>query len=279
MVYSYLVLPRGQDAPSTPSHLHRRSRHAKLSDVISSPRASRGGNYNASSSKVEEVPVDNEWDAAHDAATSSSLKTTCLTTATPTPAATATGAKAAANLAGTSPSTKDKDAYINAPLDTVPVDSSPQPGILSPRSQTPPTPDGKDPSPSSSSPAGTGFWRSWKGIAIMVAASSLILGLSLGLGLGLGLPNNHNRDTDTDTGNGGVIDNKRANIVFIMSDDQDKQLNSMDYQSAIQRELVAKGTQFVNHYTNTALCCPSRSTILRGQTVHNTNLTNVQLPG
>ncbi|ORY61669.1 alkaline-phosphatase-like protein, partial [Pseudomassariella vexata] len=69
------------------------------------------------------------------------------------------------------------------------------------------------------------------------------------------------------------------NIVFIMTDDQDRRLGSTDYQSVLQRELVAKGTEFTNHYTNQALCCPSRSTLLRGQTVHNTNLTNVVQPG
>lgn len=76
-----------------------------------------------------------------------------------------------------------------------------------------------------------------------------------------------------------VLAQSKPNIVFIMTDDQDRLLNSVDYQSTVQSELIAKGTEFVNHYTNTALCCPSRSTILRGQTVHNTNLTNVVIPG
>lgn len=76
-----------------------------------------------------------------------------------------------------------------------------------------------------------------------------------------------------------VLAQKKPNIVVIMADDQDRLLNSLDYQSVVQRELIAKGTEFVNHYTNTALCCPSRSTLLRGQTVHNTNLTNVMVPG
>lgn len=90
----------------------------------------------------------------------------------------------------------------------------------------------------------------------------------------------------------------RPNIVFIMTDDQDKRLNSLAHMPVLQRELVAKGTEFTNHYTNQALCCPSRSTILRGQTVRmysswlhdweqetdiglldNTNLTNVSKPG
>lgn len=59
----------------------------------------------------------------------------------------------------------------------------------------------------------------------------------------------------------------RPNIVFIMTDDQDRRLNSLDYMPVLQQKLVAQGTEFTNHYTNQALCCPSRSTLLRGQTV------------
>jgi hypothetical protein len=59
----------------------------------------------------------------------------------------------------------------------------------------------------------------------------------------------------------------KPNIVFIMTDDQDRRLNSLAYMPALQSQLVAKGTEFTNHYTNQALCCPSRSTLLRGQTV------------
>lgn len=69
------------------------------------------------------------------------------------------------------------------------------------------------------------------------------------------------------------------NIVFIMTDDQDKRLGSLDYMPVVQRELVAKGVEFSNHYTTQALCCPSRSSLLRGQQVHNTNITNVVKPG
>lgn len=69
------------------------------------------------------------------------------------------------------------------------------------------------------------------------------------------------------------------NIVFIMTDDQDRLLNSTDYMPALQRELFSKGTEFTKHYTTMALCCPSRSALLRGQQVHNTNITNVVMPG
>lgn len=68
-------------------------------------------------------------------------------------------------------------------------------------------------------------------------------------------------------GNGNVAPANKPNIVFIMTDDQDRRLDSLAHMPILQRELVAKGTEFTNHYTNQALCCPSRSTLLRGQTV------------
>lgn len=39
------------------------------------------------------------------------------------------------------------------------------------------------------------------------------------------------------------------------------------------------GFTFNNHYTTIALCCPARAAMLRGQHAHNTNNTNVELPG
>ncbi|CAN8101635.1 unnamed protein product [Discula destructiva] len=64
-----------------------------------------------------------------------------------------------------------------------------------------------------------------------------------------------------------------------MTDDQDKRLGSTDYMTVLQRELMAKGTEFSNHYTTQALCCPARSSLFRGQQIHNTNITNVIKPG
>lgn len=71
----------------------------------------------------------------------------------------------------------------------------------------------------------------------------------------------------------------KPNIVFLLSDDQDIRLGSMQYMDTLQRELVAKGTSFFNHHTTVAQCCPSRTTLLRGQAAHNTNITNVHAPG
>ncbi|OTA97132.1 hypothetical protein M434DRAFT_19302 [Hypoxylon sp. CO27-5] len=68
-------------------------------------------------------------------------------------------------------------------------------------------------------------------------------------------------------------------MVVIMTDDQDRRLGSTDYQYILRREMISKGTEFVNHYATTANCCPSRTSLLRGQMVHNTNVTHVNAPG
>ncbi|KAI0193498.1 arylsulfatase [Astrocystis sublimbata] len=72
---------------------------------------------------------------------------------------------------------------------------------------------------------------------------------------------------------------KRPNIVILMSDDQDYRLGSTTYQNVLQRDVNAKGVEFVNHYATTANCCPSRVSFMRGQFVHNTNVTHVNAPG
>lgn len=105
--------------------------------------------------------------------------------------------------------------------------------------------------------------KAWILIIIMFASVILAVGLLAGL---------LTRGGHAQTASG-------PNIVFIMTDDQDKRLGSLDYMPVVQRELVGKGVEFSNHYTTQALCCPSRSSLLRGQQVHNTNITNVVKPG
>ncbi|KAK2016684.1 arylsulfatase [Colletotrichum eremochloae] len=68
-------------------------------------------------------------------------------------------------------------------------------------------------------------------------------------------------------------------IILIMSDDQDRRLGSTDYQQVLHRDIISQGVQFINHFTTTAQCCPSRASLLRGQAAHNTNVTNVHAPG
>lgn len=76
-----------------------------------------------------------------------------------------------------------------------------------------------------------------------------------------------------------VIATTRPNIVLLLSDDQDRRLGSTDFQGVLQRQLVAKGTEFINHHVTVAQCCPSRTSLFRGQAAHNTNVTHVRAPG
>lgn len=71
----------------------------------------------------------------------------------------------------------------------------------------------------------------------------------------------------------------KPNIVFLLSDDQDRKLGSMDFMETLQNEMIAKGLEASNHFTTSAQCCPSRVTLLRGQAAHNTNVTHVFSPG
>lgn len=71
----------------------------------------------------------------------------------------------------------------------------------------------------------------------------------------------------------------RPNIVLVMTDDQDRRLGSMQYQAVVQDEIIAKGTEFTNHFGTVAQCCPARASIFRGQAAHNTNITHVGAPG
>lgn len=80
--------------------------------------------------------------------------------------------------------------------------------------------------------------------------------------------------------NGAATPNgKKPNILFLMTDDQDIRLGSMEYMPNLQKELIGKGANFLEHHTTSAQCCPSRVTLLRGQAAHNTNVTSVFAPG
>lgn len=72
---------------------------------------------------------------------------------------------------------------------------------------------------------------------------------------------------------------RKPNIIYLMSDDQDIRLGSMAYMDTLQKEMIAKGANFLSHHVTTAQCCPSRVGLLRGQATHNTNVTNVFAPG
>ena len=62
---------------------------------------------------------------------------------------------------------------------------------------------------------------------------------------------------------------KHPNVVFILTDDLDltSYLDPSRFPT-VNSLLVDKGTTFSNFFVTDSLCCPSRSSILRGQYVH-----------
>lgn len=46
--------------------------------------------------------------------------------------------------------------------------------------------------------------------------------------------------------------------VFILTDDQDVKLNSLDVQPKVKSLLINEGTFFKNAFVTTPVCCPSR---------------------
>ncbi|HEY3248219.1 MAG TPA: sulfatase [bacterium] len=69
---------------------------------------------------------------------------------------------------------------------------------------------------------------------------------------------------------GGAAPVEKPNIVFILTDDQT--LADIGSMPKVQALLAARGVSFSNYFVSYALCCPSRSSILRGQYAHNTGV-------
>ncbi|KAL2807944.1 alkaline-phosphatase-like protein [Aspergillus granulosus] len=70
----------------------------------------------------------------------------------------------------------------------------------------------------------------------------------------------------------------QPNFIFVITDDQDLKLDSIDYMPLTLKHLKQKGTFFRNHFVTTALCCPSRVSLWTGRQAHNTNVTDVSPP-
>lgn len=68
---------------------------------------------------------------------------------------------------------------------------------------------------------------------------------------------------------------RRPNLVFIMSDDQDLHMDSLSYMPLLKKHMVDQGLSFTRHYCTVALCCPSRASLLTGKAAHNTNVTDI----
>ncbi|KAL0930670.1 Arylsulfatase 3 [Colletotrichum truncatum] len=71
---------------------------------------------------------------------------------------------------------------------------------------------------------------------------------------------------------------RKPNIVFILTDDQDLHMNSLDYVPLIKKHLIDQGTLYKRHFCTTAVCCPSRVTLWTGKAAHNTNVTDIFPP-
>ena len=68
------------------------------------------------------------------------------------------------------------------------------------------------------------------------------------------------------------------NIILILTDDLDLQLGSGSYMPNVKKLLAQQGVSFRNFYVPLSLCCPSRTTILRGQYPHNSGVLTNNLP-
>ncbi|ANE48996.1 hypothetical protein SY83_17240 [Paenibacillus swuensis] len=62
----------------------------------------------------------------------------------------------------------------------------------------------------------------------------------------------------------------QPNIVFILTDDLNEDVFAKD--AGLQSLLTQKGTKFDKHFVELSLCCPSRTSTLRGQYAHNTGI-------
>jgi arylsulfatase A-like enzyme len=71
---------------------------------------------------------------------------------------------------------------------------------------------------------------------------------------------------------------KGPNVVFILTDDQDVLMDSMDYMPKVKSLLTDHGTYYKHHYATVSLCCPSRVNMWTGKAAHNTNITDLKPP-
>ncbi|XP_040026104.2 glucosamine (N-acetyl)-6-sulfatase (Sanfilippo disease IIID), b [Gasterosteus aculeatus] len=70
-----------------------------------------------------------------------------------------------------------------------------------------------------------------------------------------------------------------SNVILILADDQDVQLGGMTPMKKTKALIGDAGAVFVNAFTVTPLCCPSRSSVLTGQYPHNHQVRNNSLAG
>jgi len=67
-----------------------------------------------------------------------------------------------------------------------------------------------------------------------------------------------------------VVNGKhKPNILFILTDDQDRQLGSMAVMPNAEKYITNRGANVTNMFVNTPICCPSRANIFSGRFNHN----------
>lgn len=77
-----------------------------------------------------------------------------------------------------------------------------------------------------------------------------------------------NGDEPTTTATAADVPEGKPNILIIMTDDQ-RLSGTMGMLPAVKRWFGDQGTEFVNSFVTTPLCCPSRASILTGTYTHN----------
>jgi N-acetylglucosamine-6-sulfatase len=97
------------------------------------------------------------------------------------------------------------------------------------------------------------------------ACKHLVLVALVSLFVGLGMTSSYKQSSPAQAAT-------KPNIIFILTDDMRKDDLTDTYMPQTTKELVAKGMSFQNAFVSNPICCPSRSTIMRGQYAHNTKV-------
>lgn len=72
------------------------------------------------------------------------------------------------------------------------------------------------------------------------------------------------------TATGPAAASGRPNILFVLTDDM--RVDDLQHMSSVRSLIADQGATFDNHLDNVTLCCPARTSILRGQYSHNTGV-------